>query len=131
MAKIQDAASLNSGLLACWRLWRQKLQQSDLRVSFSLDVVVVAFMNTEGPLVPLVIFAHSKFTFFRLLISNRGLLSRMFIPKVQMGDNLSTVFTQIYPNSFKLYYFYYFEPKFDGFSCILIPLWRIWCMTYK
>jgi hypothetical protein len=24
----------------------------------------------------------------------------------------------------------YFEPKFDGFSCILIPLWRIWCMTY-
>ena len=29
-----------------------KLQQSDLRVSFSLDVVVVAFMNTEGPLVP-------------------------------------------------------------------------------
>jgi hypothetical protein len=30
----------------------KKLQQSDLRVSFSLDVVVVAFMNTEGPLVP-------------------------------------------------------------------------------
>jgi len=29
----------------------KKLQQSD-RVSFSLDVVVVAFMNTEGPLVP-------------------------------------------------------------------------------
>jgi hypothetical protein len=27
------------------------LQQSDLRVSFSLDVVVVAFMNTEGPLI--------------------------------------------------------------------------------
>jgi hypothetical protein len=25
----------------------------------------------------------------------------------------------------------YFEPKFDGFSCISIPLWRIWCMTYK
>jgi hypothetical protein len=30
----------------------KKLQQSDLRVSFSLDVVVVAFMNTEGPFVP-------------------------------------------------------------------------------
>ena len=30
----------------------KKLQQSDLRVSFALDVVVVAFMNTEGPLVP-------------------------------------------------------------------------------
>ena len=30
----------------------KKLQQSDLRVSFSLDVVVVAFMNKEGPLVP-------------------------------------------------------------------------------
>ena len=28
-----------------------KLQQSDLRVSFALDVVVVAFMNT-GPVVP-------------------------------------------------------------------------------
>ena len=27
----------------------KKLQQSDLRESFSLDVVVVAFMNTEGP----------------------------------------------------------------------------------
>jgi hypothetical protein len=27
----------------------KKLQQSDLRVSFALDVVVVAFMNTEGP----------------------------------------------------------------------------------
>jgi hypothetical protein len=25
----------------------------------------------------------------------------------------------------------YFETKFDGLSCILIPLWRIWCMTYK
>jgi len=22
----------------------------------------------------------------------------------------------------------YFEPTFDGFSCIPIPLWRIWCM---
>ena len=30
----------------------KKLQQSDLKVSFSLDVVVVAFMNTEGSLVP-------------------------------------------------------------------------------
>jgi hypothetical protein len=30
----------------------KKLQQSDERVSFPLDVVVVAFMNTEGPLVP-------------------------------------------------------------------------------
>jgi hypothetical protein len=30
----------------------KKLQQSDLKVSISLDVVVVAFMNTEGPLVP-------------------------------------------------------------------------------
>jgi hypothetical protein len=30
----------------------KKLQQSVLMVSFSLDVVVVAFMNTEGPLVP-------------------------------------------------------------------------------
>jgi hypothetical protein len=29
----------------------KKLQQSDLRVSFALDVVVVAFMNTEGPFV--------------------------------------------------------------------------------
>jgi hypothetical protein len=28
------------------------LQQSDLRVSFSLGVVVIAFMNTEGPVVP-------------------------------------------------------------------------------
>ena len=30
----------------------KKLQQSDLRVSFALDVVVIAFMNTEGPVVP-------------------------------------------------------------------------------
>jgi hypothetical protein len=30
----------------------KKLQQSDLRVSFSLDVVVVAYMIKEGPLVP-------------------------------------------------------------------------------
>jgi hypothetical protein len=30
----------------------KKFQQRDLRVSFALDVVVVAFMNTEGPLVP-------------------------------------------------------------------------------
>jgi hypothetical protein len=29
----------------------KKLQQSDLRVSFALDVVVIAFMNTEGPVV--------------------------------------------------------------------------------
>jgi len=25
MAKILDAASLNSGLLTCWRLWRQNI----------------------------------------------------------------------------------------------------------
>ena len=52
-----DAASLNSGLLACHSedCEDKKLQQSDLRVSLSLDfvvVVVVVFMNTEGPLVP-------------------------------------------------------------------------------
>ena len=29
-----------------------KLQQSDSRVSFAFDVVVVAFMKTEGPFVP-------------------------------------------------------------------------------
>jgi hypothetical protein len=53
MAKIIDAASLNSGLLRLVENCEDnKLQQSDLRVSFSLDVVVVAFMNTEGPLVP-------------------------------------------------------------------------------
>ena len=47
MATIIDAASLNSGLVE--NCEDKKLQQSDLRVSFSLDVVVVAFMNTEGP----------------------------------------------------------------------------------
>jgi hypothetical protein len=36
----------------CEERGRKKIQQSDLRVSFALDVVVVAFMNTEGPLVP-------------------------------------------------------------------------------
>jgi hypothetical protein len=25
----------------------------------------------------------------------------------------------------------YLGPKFDGFRCFSIPLWRIWCMTYK
>ena len=49
MATILDATSLNSGLLACCRLGRQ---QSDLRVSFSLDVAVVALLYTEGPFVP-------------------------------------------------------------------------------
>jgi hypothetical protein len=46
----------------------KKLQQSDLRVSFSLDVVVVAFMNTEGPLVPFKIL-------FILVIKNSSAIS--------------------------------------------------------
>ena len=52
MAKFLDAASLNNGLLACCRLWRQKITTKWLKGTFSLDVVVVAFMNTEGPFVP-------------------------------------------------------------------------------
>jgi hypothetical protein len=38
------------------------------------------------------------------------------------------ILTELYPYTT---YRDYFDPKYDGLNCILIPLWRIWCMTYK
>jgi len=49
--KFFDAASLNSELLACWRLWRQKITTKWLKGILFIRCSC-GLMNTERPLVP-------------------------------------------------------------------------------